>query len=43
MGQQTEVLNLDAISQGLYMLNIVFDAADNTKSFSVVKRFEVIK
>jgi hypothetical protein len=42
-GQQTEVMNLDNVSQGLYMLNIVFDAADNTKSFSVVKRIEVIK
>jgi Secretion system C-terminal sorting domain len=42
-GQQTEVLNLDNLSQGLYMLNIVFEGNDNTKSFSVVKRFEVIK
>jgi hypothetical protein len=42
-GQQTEVINLDNVSQGLYMLNIVFDADDNTKSFSVVKRIEVIK
>lgn len=42
-GQQTEVLDLSSVSQGLYMLNIVFDAADNTKSFSVVKRIEVIK
>jgi hypothetical protein len=42
-GQQTEVMNLDNVSQGLYMLNIVFDALDNTKSFSVVKRIEVIK
>ncbi|UPT67567.1 MAG: T9SS type A sorting domain-containing protein [Sphingobacteriales bacterium JAD_PAG50586_3] len=43
LGQQTETINLDGISQGLYMLNIVFEAADPTKSFSVVKRFEVIK
>jgi hypothetical protein len=43
VGQQTEAINLDAISQGLYMLNIVFEAVDNTKSFSVVKRFEVVK
>lgn len=43
VGQQTEILNLDAVSQGLYMLNIVFEATDNNKSFSVVKRFEVIK
>jgi hypothetical protein len=42
-GQQTEVINLDNVSQGLYMLNIVFDALDNAKSFSVVKRVEVIK
>lgn len=42
-GQQTEVMNLDNVSQGLYMLNILFDGADNTKSFSVVKRVEVIK
>ena len=42
-GQQTEVMNLDNVSQGLYMLNIVFDALDNSKSFSVVKRIEVIK
>ncbi len=42
-GQQTEVMNLNNVSQGLYMLNIIFDAADNTKSFSVVKRIEVIK
>ncbi len=42
-GQQTEVINLDNVSQGLYMLNIVFDAADKTKSFSVIKRIEVIK
>jgi hypothetical protein len=42
-GQQTEVMNLDNVSQGLYMLNIIFDAADNTKSFSVVKRIEIIK
>ena len=42
-GQQTEVINLDNVSQGLYMLNIIFDGADKTKSFSVVKRIEVIK
>ena len=42
-GLQTEVMNLDNLSQGLYMLNIIFDTADNTKSFSVVKRIEVIK
>lgn len=42
-GLQTEVLDLSGLSQGLYMLNIVFQANDNTKSFSVVKRIEVIK
>jgi len=42
-GQQTEVIDLSGVSQGLYMLNIVFDGSDNTKSFSVVKRIEVIK
>ncbi|UPT68823.1 MAG: T9SS type A sorting domain-containing protein [Sphingobacteriales bacterium JAD_PAG50586_3] len=42
-GQQTEVINLDNVSQGLYMLNIIFDADDKTKSFSIVKRIEVIK
>jgi hypothetical protein len=42
-GQQTEVINLDNLSQGLYMLNIVFDGASNAKSFSVVKRIEIIK
>lgn len=42
-GQQTEMLDLSGLSQGLYMLNIAFEADDNTKSFSVVKRIEVIK
>lgn len=42
-GQQTEVINLSGLSQGLYMLNIVFEANDKTKSFSVVKRIEVVK
>jgi hypothetical protein len=42
-GQQTEVINLDNLSQGLYMLNIVFDGTSNAKSFSVVKRIEIIK
>jgi hypothetical protein len=42
-GQQTEVLDLSSLSQGLYMLNIVFEGNDITKSFSIVKRLEVIK
>lgn len=42
-GQQTEQLDLSNLSQGLYMLNIIFEANDNTKSFSVVKRIEVVR
>lgn len=42
-GQQTEQLDLSSLSQGLYMLNIVFEATETTKSFSVVKRIEVVR
>lgn len=42
-GQQTEQLDLTNVGQGIYMLNIVFEATDVTKSFSVVKRFEIVR
>ncbi len=42
-GQQTEQLDVSSLSQGVYMLNIVFEANDATKSFSVVKRIEIVK
>lgn len=42
-GQQTQQLDFTNVGQGMYMLNIIFEATDNTKSFSVVKRFEVVR
>ena len=42
-GQQTEQLDVSSLSQGIYMLNIVFEATDATKSFSVVKRIEIVR